>query len=161
MTILLLRPYATFAQGATVDIDHATEASLVAQGRATYTVNPGSTFAPLTAAEQQLLRNFIDVGLVPGIVPVNADITINSLNAVTYNAQTLVWSGAFTVTLSGGLPDGFGFAGRPPASGNASVAVTGGPTIDGSTSTITRALASNKLFAVQGIAANTYTATGT
>ena len=57
MTILLLRPYATYAQGATVDLDNATEASLVAQGRATYTVNPGSAFAPLTAVEQQDLRD--------------------------------------------------------------------------------------------------------
>jgi hypothetical protein len=47
MTVLLLRPYATFAQGATVDLDNATEASLVAQGRATYTVNPGPAFEPL------------------------------------------------------------------------------------------------------------------
>jgi hypothetical protein len=57
MTILLLRPYATFAQGATVDLDNATEAALVAQGRATFTVNPGSAFAPLTAVEQQALRD--------------------------------------------------------------------------------------------------------
>jgi hypothetical protein len=57
MTVLLLRPYATFAQGATVDLDNATEASLVAQGRATYTVNPGPAFEPLTAAEQQTLRH--------------------------------------------------------------------------------------------------------
>lgn len=57
MTILLLRPYATFAQGATVDLDNATEAALVGQGRATYTVNPGPFFSPLTAAEQQLARD--------------------------------------------------------------------------------------------------------
>lgn len=57
MTVLLLRPYATFAQGATIDVDNATEASLVAQGFATYTINPGPAFGPLTAAEQQILRD--------------------------------------------------------------------------------------------------------
>ena len=57
MTVLLLRPYATFAEGATIDLDNATEASLVAQGRATYTVNPGPDFSPLTAVEQQVLRD--------------------------------------------------------------------------------------------------------
>ena len=55
MTILLLRPYATFAQGSTIDLDNATEAALVGQGRATYTVNPGSAFSPLTVTEQQEL----------------------------------------------------------------------------------------------------------
>lgn len=57
MTVLLLKPYATFAQGATIDLDNATEASLVAQGLATYTANLGATFLPLTAAEQQAIRD--------------------------------------------------------------------------------------------------------
>ena len=57
MTVLLLRSYATFAQGAIVDLDNATEAALVNQGRATYTVNPGPVFDPLTASEQQALRD--------------------------------------------------------------------------------------------------------
>lgn len=56
MTILLLKPYAAYAQGASVDLDNATEASLVAQGLATYTVNPGPSYFPLTATEQQNLR---------------------------------------------------------------------------------------------------------
>ena len=60
MTILLLRPYSTYAQGATVDLDNATEAALVAQGRATYTVNPGSNFAPLTPTEHQTLRGVLE-----------------------------------------------------------------------------------------------------
>jgi len=60
MTILLLRPYATFAQGETVDLDNATEAALVAQGRASYVgTSLGGVFAPLTAAEQQ---NVMDSG---------------------------------------------------------------------------------------------------
>ena len=56
MTITLNAAYATFAAGASVDLDNATEAALVSQGRAVYTVNPGSVFAPLTAVEQQALR---------------------------------------------------------------------------------------------------------
>lgn len=57
MTILLLKPYATYARGATIDLDNATETAMVAQGLATYTVNPGGAFFPLTAKEQQDLRD--------------------------------------------------------------------------------------------------------
>ncbi len=57
MTIILIRPYATFGQGETVDLDNSTEAALVAQGRATYTVDPGPNFEPLTATEQQELAD--------------------------------------------------------------------------------------------------------
>lgn len=57
MTITLSFAYATYAAGATVDLDNATEAALVAQGRAAYTTNPGAYFGPLTAAEQQNLRD--------------------------------------------------------------------------------------------------------
>jgi hypothetical protein len=57
MTIILSQPYATFAIGETVDLDNATEAALVAQGRARYTANPGPAFEPLTAAEQQTVRD--------------------------------------------------------------------------------------------------------
>jgi len=57
MTITLNFAYATYAAGATVDLDNATEAALVAQGRAAYTTNPGTYFGPLTAAEQQNLRD--------------------------------------------------------------------------------------------------------
>ena len=56
MTITLKFPYATYAQGATVTLDNATEAALVDQQRASYTVNSGTSFQPLTPAEQQTLR---------------------------------------------------------------------------------------------------------
>jgi len=59
MTVLLLRPYATFAQGATVDLDNATEAALVGQERASYVgASPGAAFAPLTPQEMQAVRDF-------------------------------------------------------------------------------------------------------
>ena len=145
---------------------------------ATWTPSAGNTNAdnvhPLKVVHQLWAREFLSeiakptlggavnfsAPFVPGIVTIAADVTITADNAATYNGHTLVWSAAATVTLSNGLPLGFGFAGRPPASGNASVAVTGGPTMDGATSTITRTLAANKLFAVQGIANNTYVSTG-
>lgn len=57
MTIVLNAPYAVYAGGTTVTLDNATEAALVAQGRAAYAVNPGAVFQPLTAQEQQSLRN--------------------------------------------------------------------------------------------------------
>jgi hypothetical protein len=65
MTVTLLQPYAAIANGATVTLDNATEAALVAQGRATFTVNPGTSFQPLTPVEQQNLR-YIYVGVWSG-----------------------------------------------------------------------------------------------
>lgn len=57
MTIILSVPYSTFAAGATVDLDNATEAALVVQGLGAYTVNPGPAFFPLTGVEQQNVRD--------------------------------------------------------------------------------------------------------
>jgi hypothetical protein len=58
MTIILSQSYGTYANGATVDLDNATEAALVAQGRAVYSgTSPGPVFSPLTAQEQQTLRD--------------------------------------------------------------------------------------------------------
>jgi hypothetical protein len=57
MTITLNTPYSVYGAGATVDLDNATEAALVAQNRAVYTVNPGSVFFPLTPKEIQELRD--------------------------------------------------------------------------------------------------------
>jgi hypothetical protein len=58
MTIILSAPYGTYASGATVDLDNATEAALVAQGRAAYSgSSPGAVFSPLTPVEQQALRD--------------------------------------------------------------------------------------------------------
>lgn len=57
MSVLLSKPYSTFASGSTVDLDNATEAALVAQGLGTYVANPGSAFGTLSAAEQQKLRD--------------------------------------------------------------------------------------------------------
>lgn len=76
------------------------------------------------------------------------------------NGKTLVFSGAYTVTIQPGMSTGFGFAAKPPASGNASIARITGVTLNGGTSTITRALASNILFAVVQDAADSYSVTG-
>jgi lysophospholipase L1-like esterase len=73
MTVLLLQPYGTDPKGATRDYDNATEAALVAQGMATYTSNPGSSFGPLTPTEVQAIR---DAGIgVQGTVAVTANST--------------------------------------------------------------------------------------
>ena len=127
----------------------------------TISIPGGSTFfAEAVGADATSTGSPVSGG---GNVTISGDVTITASNAATYNGQTLIWSTAATVTLSAGLPDGFGFAGRPPASGNASIASanTGGlPTLDGATTTVTRALASNKLFAVTDIGADAYTVSG-
>jgi hypothetical protein len=63
MTVQLLLPYATFAIGASVDLDNATEAALVAQRRAVYVgTSPGPIFMPLTPNETQTLRDALATG---------------------------------------------------------------------------------------------------
>lgn len=63
MSVTFLKPYATYAVGATVALDDSTEASLVAQGFAVYSVpNAGSTF-PLTPPEQQEARSLLAGGV--------------------------------------------------------------------------------------------------
>jgi hypothetical protein len=57
MTITLNAPYSIYVSGASVDLDNATEAALVVQGRAVYTVNPGSVFFPQTPKEIQDQRD--------------------------------------------------------------------------------------------------------
>jgi len=95
MTVLLLKPYSTFAQGATVDLDNATEASLVQQGLATYTLNPGAAFFPLTAAEQQTLRDGFPpltsaqaaaVAAVPALVASDTSLATANANTAAINA---------------------------------------------------------------------------
>mgnify|MGYP000157890029 FL=1 len=98
MTILLLRPYSTHAQGATVDLDNATEAALVAQGRATYTVNPGSSFTPLTPAEQQTLR-----GVLAEIADGNED---GSVSITSIGRSGAVWGNGSYVMGTATIPAG-------------------------------------------------------
>lgn len=97
-------------------------------------------------------------------VAIGASVTIDAQNAKTYDGKTLVWSGAFTVTLAAGIPAAFGFTGVPPASGNASIAsdgtVTLMDTVTTSTTTRTRARADNTFFAVLNIASNSYGVSG-
>lgn len=76
------------------------------------------------------------------------------------NGNTLVFAGAYTVTLLEGMPENYGFAAKPPASGNASIARATGVLLNGGSSTLTRALASNVLFAVSQDAPNSYSVTG-
>ncbi len=102
-----------------------------------------------------------------GAVQVTANLTITPLNAALYNGQVLEWTGAFFVTLSQWLPAGFGFAGIPPAAGNASIVSDGTVLMQNgtgatATTTITRAAATNAMFAVQqrGSAQNTYIVAG-
>jgi len=181
MTIKLLAFYGPTPPGSLLTLDATTEAALVAASQATTNLTGGVVWTPpgnspasslpvlasastpggpldtLTAGGQSL-------GSVSGgSISVAGNLTINAANAATYNGKTLIWSAAYTVTLAADLPTDFGFSGRPPASGNASIASanTGGlPTLDGATTTVTRALAGNKLFAVVWVASNAYTVTG-
>lgn len=96
MTVLLSKPYATYAQGATVDLDNATEASLVAQGLGVYTTNPGSTFFPLTAKEQQASRDMAATIAVGNTLP-RWTAALKAQGAGTRNAKLAIYGDSTTV----------------------------------------------------------------
>lgn len=91
---------------------------------------------------------------------ISGALTINQSNANAYNGKTLQWSTAATVTLAVGLPAGFSFIGIPPASGNASIASDGTVTLNGATSTLTRAASGNPQFFVSDAGADAYAVSG-
>jgi hypothetical protein len=93
-------------------------------------------------------------------ITIAAATTISPSTAQQYYDQMLVFSGAQTVTLNSGLPNGFRLRCRPPASGNASIASDGTVLLNGATTTVTRALSSNITFNVMQIAADSYAVTG-
>lgn len=99
-----------------------------------------------------------DYGDAP--ITIGANTTIDSKNASNFNGRTLVFSGAFTLTISAGLPTGFGIACVPPAAGNASIASDGTATLNGAGATLTRAAASNVAFSVIASGTNAYAVTG-
>lgn len=94
------------------------------------------------------------VPMVPVVVSASRDATEED------NGKLLVFGGAYTVTVPKGMSAGFGFAAKPPASGNASIARATDVTLNGGTSTLTRALASNIVFSVVQDAADSYSVTG-
>ncbi len=102
-------------------------------------------------------------GVVSGAgVVVSGNVTINASNAATYHNADLLFSGAYTVTLAAGITavyPGFKFSARPPDSGNASIAASS-VTLNGAGTTITRALASQRRFAVIADGTDAYSVTG-
>lgn len=114
MTITLNAPYATYGTGVSVDLDNATEAALVAQGRATFVLgSAASAFAPLTAVEQQTLRDGITYRLYNSAVPIvllssatniSAAGAITGLTALPYTPSGVVRVFCFAQTgLAAGL----------------------------------------------------------
>jgi hypothetical protein len=87
-------------------------------------------------------------------------INITASRAVTDadDGKTLIFTGAFTLTIGVGLKVGFGFAAKPPGSGNATIAFSGGATGNGGATSITRS--GTSYFAVIATSSsNTYDVT--
>lgn len=78
MTVLLTKPYGLYNAGATIDLDNVTEAAIVGQGLGIYTVNPGSSYSPLTAAEQQDVHDKL------------ATVVTGTTSALTAGGRTLI-----------------------------------------------------------------------
>jgi hypothetical protein len=76
------------------------------------------------------------------------------------SGATLVLTGAWTLTMVPGLNSGWSCAIAPPASGVVTVAASGGATLNGAATSITRAVAANILFSVVNNGTNTYLVTG-
>ena len=116
-----------------------------------------TAFAVECTAEESLADQ---TGSTGNIVPVN-----ESRDAIASDhGATLVFSGAYTITIQPAsvvaYPHGFGFAVRPPDSGNASIAIVSPGTLNGAGATVTRALAGNILCAVAQIGPDAYAVTG-
>lgn len=99
-----------------------------------------------------------------GLVSIGANVTINSANRSTYDGKTLVWAGAFIVTISSGL-ENFGFLAETAASGAALIAfgagVTGINGVTGTTAAGTTITRSSQGFAIYPVATDVYRVTGT
>ena len=129
----------------------------------------GGTGSALSAEQSKVLKGLIDANTnnitdntnaISGkadtvkVVVINANVTITPANQSTYNGNLLEFSGAFTVTISGGLANDFGFAAIPPATGNATIASDGTASLNGATTSITRAASTTPMFGVQQRASN-------
>lgn len=94
---------------------------------------------------------------------IDRDTIINTTNVNDYDGATLEFTGAFTVTIGLVNSLGFGFAVIPPAAGNATIASGHASVLlNGATTSITRAAASNAAFSVIQRASdqNSYVVTG-
>lgn len=132
-------------------------------GPATYTLARTAPVAYNTATgDVEDPQAISAIGAAGRTVLISGAVTITADSAPTYNGKTLEWTTAAVVTLSEGLPDSFGFAGIPPASGNASIAAADDVLINGAGATLTRAAAGNVMFAVvaRASAADSYVVTG-
>lgn len=78
------------------------------------------------------------------------------------NGQTLEVTGSNTLTIKSGLPDGFAVVVMPAVGVTVSIASDGQALLNGATTTLTRAQASNTLFAIQARAStsNSYAVSG-
>lgn len=81
-------------------------------------------------------------GLGGGAIAVDKNMELTEA----HNGKTMVFLGAYTLTIPQGMPYGFSCACLPKL-GNATIA-TSGPTINGGSSPIVRTVDPNKLFAI-------------
>ncbi len=104
-----------------------------------------------------------DVGTAIGIV-YNTVSTVSTGRALTDadDGKTLEVTTALTLTVPDGLRASFGCNVIPPASGNVTIARSGTTLLNGGSSSLTRAAASNAMFGIQARAssANSYVVTG-
>ena len=102
-----------------------------------YTPDSKGEFTPLTAADELAMQQAAN-----GPSQSLREDTSRNITA-TDNGKTLVCTTAITFTIPASLLPRPDFVVIPPASGNASIAVSGGAQINGATSTLTRSRASN------------------
>jgi hypothetical protein len=137
MTVRLLAAWNGFPANALVT-DAANEAGLVAAKLADTVLTGGATYTPP-----------IDKTTYSGQTRVDAGFTLKASDDGTVFACTA----ALTVTIPAGLSPRPRVAFIPPASGNLSIAVSGGANINGAATTLTRARSANPA----GVALTPYT----
>lgn len=114
-----------------------------------------SGYRPVPASEVELRGRFA------GAIGLNSTVLVAAARTLlaTDNGKTLECAADITLTVPAGLPNGFSVA--VIAAGTTSVAASG-VTLNGAGTTVTRAAASNAMFAIVGRASNpdSYVVTG-
>ena len=97
----------------------------------------------LSTSDRQIIGGYVKKTInlmeIDAIVSLNADRTIRASD----DGRQFTCTTALTITIPASLSPRPSFVAHPPASGNLSIAVSGGAQINGSTATLTRSRANN------------------
>jgi hypothetical protein len=89
-------------------------------------------------------------------IPVTSSISITPSNQAAYNGRALAVVAALTITIGVGLINGFNINIQPPASGNVSIASSGGVLLNGATTTVAVPITTSYLLELVQVGVDSY-----